>query len=118
VATRDLKMMAALERVTKWRRWLASQIIGTAPETKGTRGIRDLQEARIILRVEVTAIIGLLLRKGLFTEEELQEALAEEADALNAAYSKAFPGVRATETGLTMDMPEAVYTMRAWGFPP
>lgn len=111
-------MMESLSRVARWRILLAGQILGTAGESKSARGVRGLQEARILLRVEMTALIGLLLKKGLVTQEELLRAVAEEADALDAVYAEQFPGFQITDDGLAVDLPEATRTMAAWGFPP
>lgn len=106
---------AALNRVAKWRSVFTGRILGT--RLKGDAqgdGFRDLFEKLILLRVEATAITGILLRKGLVTEAELLEAFAEEADYLSEMYSRSFPGVSATDDGMSFHLPEARKTMEGW----
>lgn len=112
---------AAMERLGKWRGWFAGWALGTqsltGPASGPIRAARDAADARLILRAEVTAIASILLSKGVCTEVQLQEAFAREADFLAEELSRRFPGVKATDTGLTLDQ-RAVETMRREGFPP
>lgn len=109
----------ALERVGKWRRLFAGWQLGTRPETDGEfRAVADHREVTILLRIESNALTSILLRKGVITREEWTDALGEEADALNAAYAKRFPGITATPNGMQYDLPAAAETMRANHFPP
>lgn len=94
----------ALNRVCKWRNLFAGWQLGTRLDTDAEfLAVRDHREATILLRVEVTALTDLMLRKGLITEAELQAAVEREATALNGAYEKRWPGVTATLTGLSYD---------------
>lgn len=94
----------ALNRVTKWRALFAGWQLGTRSKSDAeSNAVRDHRELSILLRVEVTALAGLLIRKGVFTQEEWTEAVADEADALNAQYEQRFPGCTATLLGLAFD---------------
>lgn len=94
----------ALNRLAKWRALLAGWQLGTRPDTDPeTQAIRDTQEARLLLRAEVTALTALLLDKGVITQEEFTEQLAAEAIELDKAYSRRFPGVRSADDGLVFN---------------
>ena len=104
----------ALNRVAKWRTMYAGWQLGTRlkgdPECDA---VRDAAEARILLRVEVSALARLLVDAGVFTEEQWNDQLAVEADALNAMLAKKWPGVTATDFGLTFTA-EAAESMKGW----
>ena len=112
-------MLAALEKLTKWRKFFASWQLGTRPDNDGeSRAVRNHRELSILLRTEVNALSGLMLRKGAFTQAEWQAAIEAEAKTLDHAYEETYPGWRSTADGLSMKMPEALETMRKLGFPP
>lgn len=96
--------MKALNRLTKWRSVFVGWQLGTR-EKGDPEGdaVSDHRELSMMLRVEVTALARLLIEKGVFTVEEFDAALAEEADLLNAAFARRFPGITATDEGLAMD---------------
>ncbi len=107
----------ALNITCKWRNLLAGWQLGTRAGTDAEfRAVRDHREITIILRVEVTALTDLLLRKGLITQEEFQSALEREAIALDKDYAARWPGVRATENGLAYDFKriERAGWMKGW----
>lgn len=108
-----------LNIVAKWRSVLAGWQLGTRdkgdPECDA---VRDINEARILARVELNAIAGLLLRKGVLTQQEFDAALVDEAQHLNGVYEEKFPGFTAHEDGITMKMPEAATTMARLRFKP
>lgn len=107
------QVMAALNRVCKWRRIFSGKMVGTRPEGDPfIVGMNELQEARIIMRVELTALVGLLIRKGLFTEEEFSSAMGAEADLLNADYAARFPGFTAHNDGMHMEPVAMMETMK------
>jgi len=110
-----LDTMAALERLCKWRVIFAGWQLGTRlkgdPEADA---VRDHREVTILLRAEVTALTGLLLKKGVCTNEELAQAVGEEAELLSADYARRFPGLTATDDGISMKFPEAAETMKGW----
>ena len=112
-------MVAALEKLAKWRKFFASWQLGTAPAADGEyKAVAHHRELSILLRAEQTAVTGLLIRKGIFTQEEFQCALEAEAKLLDHDYEGSFPGWRSTAHGMHMKMPEAGETMRKTGFPP
>lgn len=108
------RMMEALNRVCRWRRVFTGKMLGTNVDSDPhTVGMNELQEARIIMRVELTALAGLMLRKGLITQDEFTAAIEAEANQLNEDYEKRFPGFKATDDGMRMDMPLAAETMKS-----
>jgi hypothetical protein len=109
---------AALQKLAKWRSFFASWQLGTRTDTDGeTKAVKHHREATILLRAEVTALAGLLIKKGIITQEEFQTSLEEEAGLLDKDYERAFPGFSTSGEGLHMDLPAAYATMRALGFP-
>lgn len=105
----------ALNRVAKWRQVLTGWQLGSRPITDPEcQAVRDHREATILLRVELTSITALLLKKGLITQEELQTAIIEEADELSKMYEKKFPGMKATDDGIQYDVLIAQETMKGW----
>jgi hypothetical protein len=115
----DESLMAALEKLTKWRKFFAGWQLGTRADGDGeSRAVRNHREATILLRAEVTALTGLLISKGVFTQAEFGSALEKEAAQLDRDYAVAYPGWSSTPDGLSMKMPQAGDTMRRLGFPP
>lgn len=105
---------AALERLTKWRAVFAGWQLGTrASSDPECQAVRDHREVTILLRAEVNTLTALLLRAGVFTSEELERALEQEAEQLNADYARRFPGMTATDSGITYDA-RAAATMKGW----
>jgi hypothetical protein len=110
--------MRAMNKLTKWRAFFASWQLGTRRSSDGEcRAVRDHREVTIICRAELSALAGLLIKKGVFTQEEFTGALTAEAKRLDHDYEEHFPGWRSTEAGMSMKMPEAGETMRELGFP-
>lgn len=108
-----------LNKLTKWRNFFASWQLGTRPPEDGEyKAVRDHRELTILLRAEVSALTGLLIRKGVFTAEEFTMALTAEGKLLDHDYEERYPGWRSTNSGMSMKMPEAGETMRNLGFPP
>jgi hypothetical protein len=96
---------AALNTLTKWRTLFAGWQLGTrAKGDPECDAVRDHRELTILLRAEMSALVGLLLRKGILTLDEWTSALADEARALSRDYELKFPGVTASESGLQMDL--------------
>jgi hypothetical protein len=112
--TQQDRTWRALNILTKWRVLFTGWQLGTrAKGDPECDAVSDHRELSILLRVEVTALTGLLLEKGVFTSEELDAALEREAVALNAGYEQRFPGVVASEDGLTMDT-RVLPWMKGW----
>jgi hypothetical protein len=114
-----IKANQALNLIMKWRSWFTGWQLGTRlkgdPESDALRHHRELS---ILLRVEVTALAGLLIKKEVFSALEWTLQLAEEAEALELAYEKAYPGVSALPNGLNYKLPEAAETMKRMNFKP
>jgi len=114
MSTQDDRTFRALNIVTKWRVLFTGWQLGT--RAKGDPegdAVRDHRELSILLRVEGSALVGLLLRKGVITEAEWQAALEREANQLSRDYERRFPGVTAHKDGLTFDARAAEW-MKGW----
>lgn len=105
----------ALNRLAKWRTVLTGWQLGTRhkgdPEGDA---VRDHRELSLLLRAEVSALAGLLIKKGVFTAEEWDAQLAEEAEAYSKMLSKRFPGFTATDSGMAVNAYLARDTMKDW----
>lgn len=108
-----------LNRLLKWRSVLAGWQLGTRPDTDPeVQAVRDSFEKLLILRAEVTALTRLLVDAGVFTVDQFQDALELEAKELEKAYQRRFPGMKATDSGIEMDVREAARTMEKMHFKP
>jgi hypothetical protein len=111
-------VMKALNRLCKWRTVLAGWHLGTKMKFEpGVPAMRDLQDNRLIVRVELTALTYLLFEKGIITKAEWEAAVEREADELDKMYRRKFPGYTATDTGITIDPELAQETNRRLSFP-
>jgi hypothetical protein len=109
------KCYAALNRLTKWRTVFTGQQLGTRPKgDPECDAVRDHREVTILLRCEMTAVRKLLIENGVFTLEEWQRSMIEEANLLSKDYEKKFPGFQATDTGMQMDVKKAHETTKHW----
>lgn len=98
----------ALNILCKWRVLLTGWQLGTrAKGDAEADAVRDHREATLLLRAEVTTLVELLIRKGVFTLDEFQQQLDIEAGLQSQAYERAFPGVHAGMDGLHIDMAKA-----------
>jgi hypothetical protein len=110
-----MNTLAKLNRLAKWRSVFAGWQLGTrTKDDPESQAVRDHREVTILLRAEASALTRLLIDKGIFTIEEWNEQLGEEADALSKAYEEKFPGMEATDHGISMDVAKAQETMRGW----
>ena len=103
---------SAANKVAKWRRAFAMWQVSD----DGFNAIADHRELSILMRVELNALQGMLLERGLITENELCEALEREAALLDKAYAKRFPGITSDVDGLVIN-PAVVQehgTMDGW----
>ena len=108
--------LRALNRLCKWRMVLVGRLIGTRSDDDViAQGYRDLFEKLLILRAEKSAIVELLIKKGIVTESEFCEQLGQEAVGLEMEYQKRFPGIRATDSGLDFyDVEKVREWMKNW----
>ena len=111
----DNALHKTLNRLAKWRMVFVSWQLGT--RVKGdpeAEAIRDHREVTILLRAEVSALVRVMVDKGVFTVDDFSSVLLEEASRLNKDYEKFFPGFKASDDGMIMTMPEAGETMKGW----
>jgi hypothetical protein len=108
-------MSAALQRLAKWRTVFAGWQLGTrAKGDPESDAVRDHREISILMRAELNALVGLLVKNGVFTAEEWTAALDREAEQLSADYTRRFPGFKATDYGLEISPAIAADTTRGW----
>lgn len=111
--------LAALNRLAKWRTVYAGWALGTTTAAHGpTKAAKDAAEAKLIMRVEITAISRLLIEKGIFTQDELMTTVTNECEHMQDALERKFPGMKATDRGIDMDIEKSLTTMQDLGFPP
>lgn len=99
------RMMFALNKLTKWRSVFAGWQLGTRSDTDAeSRAVRDHREITMILRAEGSAVLGLLIEKGVITLEELQTAIADEAEIMDKGLEDRFRGFKSSPAGMEMDL--------------
>jgi hypothetical protein len=104
-----------LNKLLKWRSVLVGRLLGSRPaDDPQCKGYRDLVDKLLILRVENTALTGLLIERGVFNIEEFMVAVEDEAALLDADYERQFPGFKTTHTGVDIDIVKAQKTMKGW----
>jgi hypothetical protein len=115
----------ALNKLCKWRSVLAGWHTGSkallksdGTPTPGVAAMRDLMDRWLIIRAENNALAGLLIDKGVFTEQDFTAAVHAEAAALDKSLEERFPGFRTQPYGVEIyDLPLAQQTMARLGFP-
>ena len=115
MSTIQKTLTASLNRLGKWRMVFCGWQLGTrTKEDPEAQALRDHRELTLLLRAEMSAVTGLLLKRGTFTLEEYQAQLTQEADQLNLDYQKRFPGFKADDQGMVMNAAIARDTMAGW----
>jgi hypothetical protein len=110
----EKKLTAALNVVGKWRTLFVGWQLGTrAKGDPEADAVSDHRELSLLLRMDTNVLMALLLEKGVFTREEYQQALLDEAIQTEKDLESRFPGVRANESGLVMDK-RAIDTLKGW----
>lgn len=112
-----LRLSGALNRLAKWRSVFAGWQLGTRLTTDPeSQAVRDHREITILLRAEVSTLVGLLVEKGVFTAAEWSDKLADEAEQLSKDYSQRFRGMEATDEGIRYNFAEIQEheTMKHW----
>lgn len=114
MTTQNERTTRALNILTKWRTLFTGWQLGTRPkgDPEGD-AVRDHREVTILLRAESSALIALLVSKGVISGDDWLQALETEAGRLNKDYERRFPGVTASETGLTLDK-RTLPWMKGW----
>lgn len=109
----------AVQRLCKWRAVFLGWMLGTLPDnTPGLKAHKDRVDAQLMTRVEINALTALLIKKGVFTTEEFMAQVVEECEHHSRVLEKTFPGYKATDEGMSMDVQEVQKTMKRLGFPP
>lgn len=113
------KAYRAFNLLAKWRTVFTSWQLGTRSDTDAeAKAVKDHRELSILLRAEVTGITRILLEKGVVTEAELDEIFADEAEQLSKGYERRFPGYKATEHGMAIDVAQVQEHGTMDGWPP
>lgn len=115
----DDQVAAIADRVTnrlaKWRSVFAGWQLGTRTDSDPEcQAVRDHREATMLLRAEVNALTACLIEAGVFTARQYTEQVILESEHLSDAYARRFPGMTATDAGITYDPPRAAKTMKGW----
>lgn len=111
---RQTKLVRTLNRVCKWRGVFTGWQLGTrSMDDPEAQAVRDQRDLLIMLRIECSAMAVLMMEKGVFTVEEWQTKLIEEAGALDEMYERKFPGMKSTDEGIVYDK-RAIETMKGW----
>lgn len=109
-----MTVFESLNRLAKWRTFFAGWQLGTRPKgDPECDAVRDHREATLLLRAEVSALTQILLNKKVFTLDEYDEVLKQEAENFMVVLETSFPGVKATDEGLEMDA-RVLKTMEGW----
>ncbi len=109
----------SLNRLAKWRSILAGWQLGTRPRGDGeSEAVRDHREVTILMRAELNALTRVLIDAGVIEQEAFTRACGEEAEYLSSAYEAKFPGAKATDDGMDIDVKQFAETQRRLGFPP
>lgn len=112
------RYFAVMNKLAKWRTVFASRWIGAATK-EDTRciSIKDLFEAKLLMRAEYTGLQELLISKGIITADELALAVIDAARHYDEVLEKTFPGFASTEYGLKMDLPTIMREGTTKGWP-
>ena len=109
------KVTAPFNRLAKWRSVFAGWQLGTrSDEDAECRAVRDHREVTMIMRAEINALTAIIMRANLCTAEELQQQMLSEAEFLSKSYERKFPGFKATDYGMDINMEIARDTMQGW----
>ncbi|HEX3640142.1 MAG TPA: hypothetical protein VHV10_02505 [Ktedonobacteraceae bacterium] len=84
-----------------------------SPDDPTYQAICDHRATTVLLRAGSSVLTRLLIERGVFTLEEFQQALIDEAEQLSKDYEGKFPGMKATDIGIQYDR-RASETMKGW----
>lgn len=109
------KYKEVMNRVAKWRFVFASWQLGTRSNTDPEcQAVKDHRELGIMLRIEVSALANLLIEKGVITLDEYKNQMITEAEFLDAAFEKKFPGFTSSDVGMSVNVEKAKETTKFW----
>lgn len=99
----------ALNKVGKWRSLFVGWQLGTRSDTDPeAQAVRDHRDLSMLVRIDVNALLGLMIRKGVFTEQEWIDALEAEAKQYDQDLETRFPGAHTSDVGLRIDSAKAL----------
>lgn len=108
-------MSQILNRLCKWRTVFAGWQLGTrSKDDPEAQAVRDAIDARLLMRVELSALVALMIQKKMFTSTEFAAQCDVEAEHLMEILEDKFPGVRATDSGLAIDPVKFAVTTKGW----
>lgn len=104
-----------VERLGKWRMVFCGWQLGTRPkgDPEGD-AVRDHRELSMALRADVNALTQMLISKGVFSAEEYTAQLQQECEHLCREYERRFPGFKAADNGMVMQLEIVKDTMAGW----
>lgn len=83
--------------------WAEGAATGIVPYgTPGLKGVRDIADIALLVRVEVNALVNMLVRKGVFTSEEWVRECIEQTQWFTAQKEQKF-NVKSTAEGLVLN---------------
>lgn len=92
----------AMNRVVKWAgfftRWQLSKYTKDDPQV---RALEKINQARIVARIEMNAIVKLMLLKGVITQDEFYQQMIEEAADFDRGMMQEYRGFHVTDTGVS-----------------
>lgn len=107
--------MRAVNRLGKWRSVFAGWQLGTRPDTDPEcQAVRDHREATIMLRVELTALTQALVESGVLSRELYLTKLLDECERHEKINEERFPGFKATDIGMDINVAKAAETTKGW----
>lgn len=107
--------MSAVQRLAKWRTVFTGWQLGTrAKGDPESDAVSDHREVTMLMRAEINALTALLIRAGVCTAAEVTAQLEDEAEHLSKSYEKRFPGVKAKDYGLDINVALFTDTTRGW----
>jgi hypothetical protein len=110
-----MSVHAALNRLAKWRSIFAGWQLGTrAKGDPESDAVRDHREVTILMRAELSALVYLLVERKVFTEQDWSRQLEIEANELSKAYERKFPGAKATDIGMDLNVALWRDTTQGW----
>ena len=75
MATKE-SLHRTLNKLAKWRTLFAGWQLGTRPDSDPEcQAVRDHRDLSLMARIDINALLALLIRKGVFTEQEWIDAL-------------------------------------------
>lgn len=105
----------AFNRLTKWCGLFAMWQLGNRdPADPEFQAVQDHRAATLILRAEVSALAALLMKKGVFTQDEFLMECAVSASVLSKNHERRFPGAAVNDQGIQVDGEKAKAWLTPW----